>query len=307
MARHDADSGTRLEHYTNGQLLLPELHMLGRDRHADASHPLPAHVHPRAYEICLITQGAVDWWVAQDLYRVERGDVFITRPGEMHGGVDSALHVCELYFLQIPMPSRKSLPGLTSGQTRQLARAYERLDRRHFPGSDRVRKGMLRLFDEHHRAVADPLDAAAQTAARIAARGALHQVLVDVLRDHASAAERAQLSPPIASVVAQMRAQPALTAPVESLAEQAGLSVSRFHERFLEETGYSPNDYRTRLRIGEAKRQLRERSIPITTLAHRLGFSSSQYFATVFKKHVSVSPREYRRRMRGRTGSEASQ
>jgi AraC-like DNA-binding protein len=49
-----------------------------------------------------------------------------------------------------------------------------------------------------------------------------------------------------------------------------------------------------RRRIYRAKYLLREPDRPITAIALDLGFSSSQYFATVFKKLVGLTPGEYR-------------
>jgi AraC family transcriptional regulator, L-rhamnose operon regulatory protein RhaS len=44
-----------------------------------------------------------------------------------------------------------------------------------------------------------------------------------------------------------------------------------------------------------AKQNLRSSQSSIIDIALELGFSSSQYFATVFKKIVGISPKDYRR------------
>jgi AraC-like DNA-binding protein len=36
------------------------------------------------------------------------------------------------------------------------------------------------------------------------------------------------------------------------------------------------------------------RTDPFTNIAHKLGFSSSQYFATVFRRETGMTPGEYR-------------
>lgn len=48
------------------------------------------------------------------------------------------------------------------------------------------------------------------------------------------------------------------------------------------------------LKIEYAKQQLETSDTPITDLAFVLGFSSSNYFCTVFKKYLTISPTEYR-------------
>lgn len=50
-----------------------------------------------------------------------------------------------------------------------------------------------------------------------------------------------------------------------------------------------------RLKIAEAVRMLeRNQDLSVTAIAHELGFSSSQYFATVFRRYLRVSPGELR-------------
>ncbi len=83
----------------------------------------------------------------------------------------------------------------------------------------------------------------------------------------------------------------------DSLAQEANISVSLFHVRFKEETGLPPADYLRHRRIIEAQRILSQPNPPaVTELAMKLGFSSSQYFATVFKRYTRLSPSEWSKR-----------
>ncbi|WJS81129.1 AraC family transcriptional regulator [Tetragenococcus halophilus] len=69
-----------------------------------------------------------------------------------------------------------------------------------------------------------------------------------------------------------------------------------FAHKFKELYGYSPIEYLQRRRIGEAQTQLITTKSSVTEIAHKVGFNSSAYFSTLFKKIVSLSPREYRDR-----------
>lgn len=81
----------------------------------------------------------------------------------------------------------------------------------------------------------------------------------------------------------------------DELAGIAGLSPARFHVHFKKITGSSPKDYWLRLRTEKAANLLRKNpTLSVTEVAHEFGFSSSQYFATVFRRYFGVSPREYR-------------
>ncbi|AZK46394.1 response regulator [Paenibacillus lentus] len=57
------------------------------------------------------------------------------------------------------------------------------------------------------------------------------------------------------------------------------------------------NDFLLRLRIGEAKRLLRQTDLRIYEVADRVGFSNPDYFVTQFEKLEKLTPSEYRSRL----------
>jgi AraC-like DNA-binding protein len=68
------------------------------------------------------------------------------------------------------------------------------------------------------------------------------------------------------------------------------MSETSFRKILRNEIGSSPLDYINRRRVFEARRLLEEKDLNIKEVAHHLGFSSSQYFSTVFKRITGVSP-----------------
>jgi len=85
---------------------------------------------------------------------------------------------------------------------------------------------------------------------------------------------------------------------LDELALLANLSLSRFKQKFKEVIGIPPGEYILRTKIEESKRLLRDTDRTITEIAHNLGFSSSQYFATVFKKFKNMTPSDFRVRVK---------
>ena len=79
---------------------------------------------------------------------------------------------------------------------------------------------------------------------------------------------------------------------IDVLSTIAGLSPSRFKALFKEKLGIPPAEYALRLRIEEARRRLAARDASVTRVALDLGFSSSQYFASSFKRLTRMKPRE---------------
>ena len=80
-----------------------------------------------------------------------------------------------------------------------------------------------------------------------------------------------------------------------TLAEIAGYSLSRFKTMFREETGVTPAHYINMRKVEHAKRELERTDLPITEIGCNLGWSSGNYFCTVFKKLTGMSPLQYRK------------
>ena len=78
---------------------------------------------------------------------------------------------------------------------------------------------------------------------------------------------------------------------VSRLAQVARLSESRCKARFKREIGVPPAEFWLRKKIEQAAILLKTRSV--TEVAYALGFSSSQYFATVFKRYTLVNPSQF--------------
>jgi AraC-like DNA-binding protein len=87
---------------------------------------------------------------------------------------------------------------------------------------------------------------------------------------------------------------------IDVLSAIAELSPSRFKALFKEKLGIPPAEYALRLRIKEARRRLTAGDATVTGVALDLGFSSSQYFASSFKRLTLMTPREAMKKSRQR-------
>ena len=74
-----------------------------------------------------------------------------------------------------------------------------------------------------------------------------------------------------------------------------GVSVSHLITLFRKSTGETPHQFLLARRIERAEALLRSSDRSITDIAMDLGFSSSQHFATAFKKKKGVTARDVRR------------
>lgn len=73
------------------------------------------------------------------------------------------------------------------------------------------------------------------------------------------------------------------------------MSLSTYNKYFLQVIGLPPGEYILKKKIDKVKVLLETTNFSITEIAYRYGFSSSQYFTTVFKRFCHVSPTEFRK------------
>ena len=79
---------------------------------------------------------------------------------------------------------------------------------------------------------------------------------------------------------------------MEHLAQIANMSVSHFKQKFKSQMGLPPREFINAERIRAAESMLLE-GFSVVDTAMELGFSSSNYFAVVFRRHLGRSPREF--------------
>lgn len=80
-----------------------------------------------------------------------------------------------------------------------------------------------------------------------------------------------------------------------SLSAHAALSPSYYSALFKRQTGHSPMEFLTLLRIEEARRLLCETRHSIKAISHLLGYADPLYFSRVFRSMHQLSPRQYRK------------
>lgn len=77
---------------------------------------------------------------------------------------------------------------------------------------------------------------------------------------------------------------------VDSLAEEANMSVSSFHAHFKSVTAMSPLQYQKQLRLQEARRLLLTDTVDAATAGHRVGYESPSQFSREYRRAFGVPP-----------------
>lgn len=271
---------------------VPGAYHLGRYNNTRAKPALPVHLHRGAVEICFLVRGCQTYRVGDRNYRMNGGDVFLTFPDEQHSTGGSPEEKGILYWMVLLIPGKTgSFLGLPGAQGRTLAKALLQLKSRHFRGSWQMKDHL----DEITRLCHGP---------GFPLRGVTlaHHVIAFLLEVVAAARRSGEKgrSDSLAPVLHHIREHLGEPLSVPQLASLAGLSVARFKARFKLDIGIPPGEYVLRARVEEASRRLAGQEGTVTEIAYDLGFSTSQYFATVFKRFTGKSPRDLKN-SRGKT------
>lgn len=265
----------------------PDFGNAGWCRYAVAQpETLLSHSHKGAYEICFLRHGSAFWQVGGDVFHLKPGDLFITWPDEPHGGENQVMHTCELYWLIFRLTPRTGSFGLSPRQTKQFQDALQSLPVRILKAPPDIGKNFDRLL----AAFANP-GAFSETAIQAAVQTILCDALTAAVQPDT---KRTACSPRIQKVINRLYAADGTAMPVDEMAATAGLKPGYFREQFRKETGYSPVEYLTLLRVQKAKTRLLETGASITDIAFEMGFSSSQYFASTFRKVTGETPLKFR-------------
>lgn len=263
----------------------PEIPLLGRYQQPQSQEGLKPHSHPGLWEICFLVEGRQIYRVANQDYALGPMDLFITRPDEIH---DTHQHPQErgaLHWINVAPPvGRRRFLNLSAADGRLLIRKLAELNPRHFRGSDLLRALFERLWDSIET---EP------ELLSIHASAIIVEILIEIIRCGQSVHSETR-DPEINRVLTYIEGHMGQMLSPQDLANVAGLSESWFKAKFRRVVGFTPADYVMRRKIDLAKELLTTTNRPVTDIAFNLGFASSQYFATAFRRYVNCSPSEFR-------------
>lgn len=273
---------TALQIVLGGLPDLPELRLVGCLAGTEVSdYELTSHRHD-SVEVVYVERGAPRFWVGSEWHDLTSGDIFVTWPGEPHGGGPRAFRGCRVHWLQIHTPAKRFL-SLPETESNAILERLNNLPSRRFAAPTQL----AYLFDGLRQLLDDPLGPLSV----VQARALLLDFVLTILRAGAAPSAPSAL---VASTRELLERR--IDAPLRlvEVARQVGCTVSTLKRRFSEEVGVPPAEYHLRQRVREGSRRLRETGDSVTEIAFSLGFSSSQYFATVIKRITGLTPSEVR-------------
>jgi AraC-like DNA-binding protein/quercetin dioxygenase-like cupin family protein len=243
------------------------------------------HVRPHYhehFELCYVSEGQ-GWFAIEEFsYKVKQGDLFLTKPGEVHQGAAAG-----------DLPFRLSYLGFQLDKMSTLELSYYQLgSHRVVPDSEGIIKGILEaIFNELQ---------SEQKHRQEMAQGLFLQLLVHLLRtyEHSTLVQDGApgvFSPLLRQVLYHVHTEIGNGHGIDELALSVHVSRSHLTHEFKRAMGVSLGQYLRALCLDWAKLYLRETSDTVSSIAERLRFSSIHTFSIFFKRHVGMSPQEYRR------------
>jgi AraC family L-rhamnose operon regulatory protein RhaS len=255
-------------------------------------------------ELTYLSAGRLAFATASEDRLLAPGDLTITRPWQRHRVGDPHVQSSRLHWLILDVGVRRPnqdwrWPRWVVAERTELERLAMLL-RENETAVWRAGTEIARCFERLSRLVAAPATA---NMGRLAALvNELLLALGDLLTAREPLLDR-RLPTSEWTVRLFLEALPeAIEQPwtLDSMAAACGLGRTAFARYCQRQTNLTPRQYLLQCRLQEAARILRSQpSRSITDVALACGFVTSQHFATLFGRWASVSPRTYRRAVRG--------
>jgi len=265
---------------------IPDIPILYFIRHTQRLEAVEPHCHKGCFEIGLCLRGSLTLENNGTRHTVLAGGVFMNKPEDAHRLLDYPKGTV-LYGMLIRLGrARKTLLRFTRPETAEIRDRFCLLPPHLTVNATPIRHDFTELFRAY-----DTLQGRYRTLCMTATCMHLVTGLLETSRrDPApSHADR------IGAIIAAMRREPQRLCPIDMLAHDAALSPSHFINQFKAITGLPPHHFLLLCRIDEAKKRLRETTLPVTRIAQDLGFCTSQHFSSHFKRATGKTPLVWRK------------
>lgn len=247
-----------------------------------AATPRVMHCHEERFELMFVMQGSGSWHIDGRQYQAKRGDLLLFNAGVLHDECPHASEDLMLFSCGVDGMKISGLPlnHLTPrGQTAVMA-----------SGSYYAEIGQLFSQIWQH------INSKTLFASEIS--HVLLQALLLICRTLWT--EKSETDKSSVHAVGQRIKQFIDERYTESLdfrSITAELNMNRFYlaHKFKAYSGYSPKQYQTRRRIGEAQSLLLSTDMGVTEVANAVGYDNVNNFHRIFHNLVGIPPARYKR------------
>ena len=253
-------------------------------------------------ELTFLEQGRVSFFVGDKKYRLNPGDLTITRPWQPHKVGDPNVNACQLHWLILDVGVRHphnpwTWPDwliLSPDDLKELT-ACLRGNEQHVwkPGTQ---------IGNSFRALRDIVDRKDKDVPETRLKLHMNDLLINLhemfkrskpdLDESLSSARRT-----VEMFLEELPRNLEEDWTLDTMAERCGLARSRFSHYCRQITNRTPLVFHSECRLRAAKEMLLEHpDWKITYISRKCGFYSNQYFSAFFRKHMKMTPVEFRER-----------
>jgi AraC family transcriptional regulator len=261
---------------------VPELHHVGEQW---ASKEYPVELNPTNHWFFLEVNGESRWRALNQTYTVRPGNCLVMSPEIHYELLDRGRSKHHFFFAAIDLHLvLERLPYLKPGWKNQAVTFIPSAQSLLMPFRQLVREVTLEL---PHRGAG--------------LRFAIDYLVLEISRliekqnqKTVQDTSRVLVRPVVLKAKQLLDNQPEKNWKLTELAKISGVSSQYLVKCFSQEIGHSPHQYLLQVRVNRAKELLTHSDVSITELALELGFSSSQYFANVYKRFTGQTAQNYR-------------
>ena len=275
---------------THSKHHIPGLGNLEHHNSSNTSLPSSFHYHTNIIEIHCMVKGQRTTLIEDKGYfhshTYTGNNIFITFPFEIHGNGDSVQPPCEYYAFQIDLATPKNLLGLNEEYSQELVNLLSNQSHRHL----RFDSSHLSYLRMAFNLISSLEPESIKTGVQFLTCFLFSlQYLTPITQEEAK-----KVDEHILRSINYLNDHILEPLQIQDLASISGYSMSHYKMMFRREIGITPSEYITLQKMEYAKHMLSKTDQSITEIAYSLGFSSSNYFCSAFKKFISCTPRDYR-------------
>lgn len=264
---------------TPAQTHIPALPTFGIQSRTSVGISLLPHIHQDCMEIVFLSKGFQCFEVGGQMFNLSGNDIFITYPDEPHSTGSYPESINEYIWFQLNLRSDIPFLGMEQTHASDLREALLTLPRV-FKGSSQLYATLTECF----------YDIASDDLLRRSI--GLHTFICCLYRmlyqaRHLDPVHTDEIENAIIYIHEHIY-EPIL---LEDVAACCNLSLSRFKTGFKEKMGITPRTFINYLKIEQSKILLKNHSV--TATAHKMGFDTPNYFATVFRRFTGQTPSQF--------------
>ena len=282
---------TKRIQFSGKDLDLPFVQQIGFD-HFTKPIPLEEHQHS-GFELTYIDNGQVAWQLDADRTLSLKGhDIALTQPHTPHKGEFDIITPSSLFWISFDFSSKEKLKNtpFTWREFKEIETELQDAGNFSHNCSEHLRQQIFILCDVFQ---GTGLNDSPKLLARYI-QSQICLIIMNLFNEVTSVSPR-KTSGHVDGALEFINKNIHKNISVGDVAKATGISTGYLYEVFNNEEGVSPADFIQRLRCQKAKVLLKE-GLTSTAISLKLGFNTSQYFATCFKKYTGMTPTQYRKR-----------